>query len=124
MPYGNMSPQSLAIDCLNSLKFLSICDAFETLESSTPQIREMFSRASQEHARMADEWFRLMSRKGWYQMVPARMDIQSQVASHLNNMISQTVSPAYQAQQPGPQTGYQFTGQTTSFPTVIPPQTM
>lgn len=119
--YGSISPQGIATDCLNSSKFLVISDAFESLECSTPQIRDTFVRMNQQHLRMADEWYRLMSRKGWYQVPQARPEIQSQVASHINTMGSQIMGSAYtQASTPG----YQVTGQTSQFPNVIPPHTV
>jgi spore coat protein CotF len=115
----SLSPQSIAIDCLNSSKFLALTDAFEVLECSTPQIKDIFARMNQQHITMADEWYRLMARKGWYQTTQVRPELQSQVSSHINNLTAQMSTTAYT--QPGAP-AYQYSGQPSSFPTVISPQ--
>ncbi|NLU49650.1 MAG: spore coat protein [Syntrophomonadaceae bacterium] len=118
MPYRNMSVQGIAIDCLNSTKYMAISDAFDSLESTTPQIRDLMMRMNQEHLRMADEWNQLVHRKGWLQVSVARPELQSQVSSQVSSLSSQMGITYAQTAAPS----YQVTPQPTGFPTVIPPQ--
>lgn len=91
-----VSLQAMSIDCLNTSKHFSIIDCINTLESSSSQVRQAFSRLTQEHQSMADDWFRLMSRRGWYQVQEARPEAISQVANHIS-----TLQTSMQSTMPG-----------------------
>lgn len=109
MQIQGVSPQAMSIDCLNTSKHFSIIDCINTLESSSAQIRQTFGRLTQEHQAMADDWFRLMARRGWYQVHEARPETRTQVANFMNtmqtsmqsNIPSQTFSTASQPGQYG-----------------------
>lgn len=118
MQIQGVSPQAMSIDCLNTSKHFTIIDSMNTLESSSSQIRQTFSRLTQEHQAMADDWFRLMHRRGWYQVHEARPESRTQTANFLN-----TMQTSIQSQMPGqPQTfttgtqptSYSFGSQTYS----------
>ncbi|MCL6612069.1 MAG: spore coat protein [Peptococcaceae bacterium] len=101
MPHHQqVSPVCIAIDCLNSTKYLAQLDTKGVLEASTPQLKQAFSRMNQDHVAMADEWFRLMNSRGWYQVAQARPETVTQAMSHLQTVISQTQGwPAQAVQQ-------------------------
>ena len=86
MQQQGVSPQAISIDCLNTSKHLSIIDCMNTLESSSSQVRQAFGRFTQEHQAMADDWFRLMERRGWYQVQEARPESRTQTANFINSM--------------------------------------
>lgn len=88
-----VSMQAMSIDCLNTAKQFTITECFNTLESSSAQCRQSFSRMTQEHQSMADDWFRLMHRRGWYQVPEARPEIRTQIASFVSSMQSSMQSP-------------------------------
>jgi len=44
---------------------------------------------NQEHTAMADEWFRLMNSRGWYQVSQARPESVTKSISNLQNIVSQ-----------------------------------
>ncbi|MEW6572284.1 MAG: spore coat protein [Bacillota bacterium] len=91
MPYyQQVSPISIAIDCLNSTKYLVLRDAYGAMETTTPQLRHAFSRMAQEHLGMADEWFRLMQSRGWYQVPQARPEMVAQAMNQFQTVISQS----------------------------------
>ena len=111
--------QAMSIDCLNTSKHFTLVDCINTLESSSSQVRQAFSRLTQEHQSMADDWFRLMHNRGWYQVPEVRPEVRTQVANWINsiqtNMTGQqfTTSPQttgqYSMTSPtygGPQYGY------------------
>lgn len=84
MPYHQqVSPVSISIDCLNSTKYPVLRDAYGAMETATPQLRQAYNRMSQEHLALADEWFRLMNSRGWYQVPQARPEIVSQSMNQL-----------------------------------------
>lgn len=85
---SGISLQAMSIDCLNTAKHFTLVDCINTLESSSAEVRQSFSRLTQDHQSMADDWFRLMNRRGWYQVPEARPEIRSQVAGFLNSMQS------------------------------------
>lgn len=90
MPYSQqISPVGVAIECLNSTKYLASLDTKGVLEASTPQLKQAYSRMNQEHMAMADEWFRLMNSRGWYQVSQARPESVTQALSQLQAVISQ-----------------------------------
>lgn len=99
-----ISPISISIDCLNSTKYLMLRDTYAVMETSTPQLKQAFSRMAQEHVSMADEWFRLMKSRGWYQVNSARPEMVSATMSHLQALTSQIQGTAGQT---GTQTGAQ-----------------
>ena len=108
MPYQlQVSPVSISIDCLGTTKYQALLDTDGALESATPQIKQMYTRMTQEHLAMADEWFRLMNSRGWYQVPQARPETVAQAVNHIQTVISQAQSTAAQAniqqiqQQPG-----------------------
>jgi spore coat protein CotF len=80
----------MAIDCLNSTKYLVLRDAYGAMETATPQLRQAFSRMAQEHLAMADEWFGLMQSRGWYQVFQARPEMLAQTMNHVQTVISQS----------------------------------
>lgn len=88
MQQMGVSLQAMSIDCLNTSKHFSIIDCINTLESSSSQVRQAFSRFTQEHQSMADDWFRLMSRRGWYPIQEARPEAISQMTNFINTMQS------------------------------------
>ena len=85
---GSISLQGMSIDCLNTAKHFSLVDSFNSLESSNPQVRQAFSRTAQDHKSMAEDWFQLMHRRGWYQVPDARPEIKSQVSNFINSLQS------------------------------------
>ncbi|MFZ5652352.1 MAG: spore coat protein [Bacillota bacterium] len=110
MPYHQqISPISMSIDCLNSTKYQIFKDAHVVMESASPQLKQVFSRMTQDHVAMADEWFRLMNSRGWYNVSQARPESVAQTASHLQSVMMQTQSAPIQAgiqlQQPPGVTG-------------------
>jgi len=109
MQQGNISLQGMSIDCLNTIKHFALVEAFNMLESSNPQVRQAFNRMAQEHQSMAEDWFRLMHRRGWYQVPDARPEIRSQV----NNFISSLQSNMGIHQMATGQVGQQMYGQQT-----------
>jgi len=109
MPQGSISLQGMCIDCLNSIKHFALVEAFNTLESSNPQVRQAFNRMAQEHQSMAEDWFQLMHRRGWYQVPNARPEIRS----HVNNFISSLQSNMGMYQMATGQVGQQMYGQQT-----------
>lgn len=88
MQQQGVSLQAMSIDCLNTSKHFTIIDCINTLESSSSQVRQAFSRLTQEHQSMADDWFRLMQRRGWYQVPDARPEVRTQMANFINNISS------------------------------------
>jgi len=109
MQQGNISLQGMSIDCLNTIKHFALVEAFNMLESSNPQVRQAFNRMAQEHQSMAEDWFRLMHRRGWYHVPDARPEIRSQV----NNFISSLQSNMGIHQMATGQVGQQMYGQQT-----------
>lgn len=110
MPYRQqISPISMSIDCLNSTKYQIFKDAHVVMESANPQLKQAFSRMTQEHVAMADEWFRLMNSRGWYNVSQAKPESIAQAASQLQNVAAQTQATPFQAgiqlQQPPGVTG-------------------
>ncbi|MFZ5642055.1 MAG: spore coat protein [Bacillota bacterium] len=107
MPYNQqVSPISIAIDCLNSTKYLALRDTYGAMESATPQMKQAYSRMTQEHLAMQEEWFRLMNSRGWYQVSQARPELAAQTMSQIQNIIAQARGTAanigqqqYQQQQ-------------------------
>lgn len=101
MPFHQqLSPASMAIDCLNSTKYLVLRDAYATMETATPQLKQAFNRMAQDHLSMADDWFRLMNNRGWYQVPQARPEILNQIMNQVQTITSQTrTAPAQFAQQ-------------------------
>ena len=83
-----VSMQAMSIDCLNTAKHFCLSDCINTLESSSAQVRQTFSRYTQEHQTMADDWFKLMERRGWYQVPPARPESRTQMAGFINSLQS------------------------------------
>jgi spore coat protein CotF len=109
MPFQQqLSPVSMAIDCLNNMKYLLLRDAFGIMETATPQLKQTINRMNQDHLSMADDWFRLMNNRGWYQVPQARPDIVSQLMSQVQTITSQVrIAPAQYGQQQFQQTtGY------------------
>lgn len=88
MMQQGISPQVISIDCLNTSKHFSIIDCINTLESSSSQVRQTFNRLTQEHQSMADDWYRLMQRRGWYQVQEARPESRTQTANFINSIQS------------------------------------
>ncbi len=98
MPYHQqISAVSVAIDCLNSAKYLALRDTQGAMEASTPQLRQAYSRMTQEHLAMADEWFRLMNSRGWYQVSQARPEMVAQTINQLQSIVAQVQGPPVQA---------------------------
>jgi len=98
MPYRQqISPVSISIDCLNSTKYLMLRDAYSATETATPQLKQAYARMAQEHLAMADEWFRLMNSRGWYQVPQARPEIVTQTVSQIQSVISQAQAASAQA---------------------------
>jgi len=118
MQQMGVSLQAMSIDCLNTSKHFAIVDCINTLESSSSQVRQAFGRLTQEHQSMADDWFRLMNRRGWYQVSEARPEARSQVANFINSMqtamqtsipgqtFTSAAQPSYGFGQFGSQSGY------------------
>lgn len=103
MPYSQqISPQSIAIDCLNSTKYLILRDSYGNMESATPQLRQELNRMASEHIEMAEEWFQLMYQKGWYMVPQARPEVVTSAVNHLQALIS-----GINAMQSGQQQAYQ-----------------
>ena len=84
-----VSLQAMSIDCLNTSKHFTLVDCINTLESSSSQVRQAFSRLTQEHQSMADDWFRLIQR-GWSVSV-----VQSQDPRPTDNSIQTTDRPLH-----------------------------
>ncbi len=99
MPYQQVSPVGISIDCLNSAKYQALRDVNGVMESATPQLKQVYSRMAQDHLAMADEWFRMMNSRGWYQVLQARPEIVSQAMTQLQNVISQAQGWTAQAGQ-------------------------
>lgn len=92
-----ISPVCIAIDCLNTTKQMAVKDTDGALEAATPQLKQTYTRLNQEHLAMADEWFRLMSSRGWYKVSQARPESVSQSLNQLQTVISQAQAPLTQA---------------------------
>lgn len=108
MPYQQqISPISISIDCLNSTKYLALRDAYGSVETATPQLKQAFTRMAQDHMAMADEWFRLMHNRGWYRVPQAKPEAVSQTLSQLQNVLSQAQGIQAQAGQQQYQQPYQ-----------------
>ncbi|MFW5998671.1 MAG: spore coat protein [Halanaerobiaceae bacterium] len=90
---NQISLQSMATDCLNSLKFLIIRDSFTAMESATPQVRQIVKNMTEEHLQMADEWFRLMANRGWYKVPQANSNLADQMRNHIQNLTQQQSQP-------------------------------
>ncbi|MFZ5597643.1 MAG: spore coat protein [Bacillota bacterium] len=107
MTYQQVSPVSISIDCLNTVKSLAVRDVENGLETANPQLRQAFINMNREHMAMSDEWFRLMSSRGWYQVSPARPDSVARTLSHVQNITAQAqgISGQVIMQQPGQVTG-------------------
>ncbi|MCL5935034.1 MAG: spore coat protein [Firmicutes bacterium] len=98
MPYRQqISPVSISIDCLNSTKYLVLRDAVDAVKTASPQLKQVYSRMTQEHLAMQDEWFRLMNSRGWYQVAPAQPNTITQTINQIQTVISQTQGTAGQA---------------------------
>jgi len=98
MPYNQqVSPVGIAIDCLNSIKHMASLDTKGALETATPQLKQAYSRMNQEHLAMADEWFRLMHSRSWYQVSMARPESVTQSLSHLHSVVNQIQGTSAQA---------------------------
>jgi hypothetical protein len=107
-----VSLQAMSIDCLNTSKHFTIIDCINTLESANSQVRQAFSRLTQEHQSMADDWFRLMERRGWYQVPEARPEIRTQMANFVNTMQTSMRSMPGQSYTSAAQPSYGFGHQT------------
>lgn len=83
-----ISTVGMAIDSLNTAKFMALCDMQNILETGSPDLRNLYLRMAQDHQNMANEWFRLMQGRGWYQVVPGRADVAAQLTSHMQRMAS------------------------------------
>jgi len=103
MQQGSISLQAMSIDCLNTIKHFALADSVSVLESSNAQVRQTLMRTAQEHMSMAEDWFQLMHRRGWYQVPEARPEVRSQ----LNNFVSSVQSNIGQQITTGGQAGYQ-----------------
>jgi spore coat protein CotF len=100
MPYHQqLSPVSISIDCLNSTKYMAERDTSGALEAATPQLKQIYSRMAQEHLAMADEWFRLMNSRGWYQVSQARPEMIAQTMNQIQSLAAQTQGMTAQAVQ-------------------------
>ncbi|HBT20867.1 MAG TPA: hypothetical protein DEA47_05860 [Peptococcaceae bacterium] len=107
MQQGSLSLQAMSIDCLNTIKHFALVNAFSVLESSNAKIRQTLMRTAQEHMSMAEDWFQLMNRRGWYQVPEARPEVRSQ----LNSFVSSVQSNITKKSAEGGQTVYQTYGQ-------------
>lgn len=111
MHQNSISLQGMSMDCLNTLKFFSVSEASNILESSSPQIRQKFQRMAQEHQSMAGEWFQLMHRRGWYPVSEARPESINQTLSHISSLqsgISQSTGMYMGQQNYEPHYGQQY----------------
>ncbi|MFW6270563.1 MAG: spore coat protein [Bacillota bacterium] len=97
---NQISVQSIAIDCLNSLKYMILRDSFGIMECATPQVRQEVKSMTEDHMKMADEWFRLMANKGWYKVPQADSNLANQMYDHIQNMTKQQTQQRQQRQQP------------------------
>lgn len=89
---NTLSTQSIAIDCLNSTKYLILRDSYGTMESASPQIRQVFSDMTIDHLKMAEDWFRLMENRGWYKIAQASSGLINQSYNHLQSLEKETLS--------------------------------
>ncbi|NLO89864.1 MAG: spore coat protein [Clostridia bacterium] len=103
MQQGSISLQAMSIDCLNTIKHFALIDTINVLESANSQVRQTLMRTTQEHMSMAEDWFQLMNRRGWYQVPEARPEVRNQ----LNNFVSSVQSNIGQRITTGGQAGYQ-----------------
>ncbi len=83
---GRMSPKSIATSFLEGSKFMAVESTRTALECSTPQIRRAFSRMIDDHLRLAEDWFELMERKGWYRVMPGDEQTLNVVRSEARNV--------------------------------------
>ncbi|MFZ5646042.1 MAG: spore coat protein [Bacillota bacterium] len=98
MPYHHqISPVSMSIDCLNSTKYMILRDAQGMMETATPQLKQAFARMTQDHVTMADEWFRLMNSRGWYNVSQARPESVTALATQIQTVMMQTQAAPLQA---------------------------
>lgn len=112
-----ISLQAMSIDCLNTSKHFTLVDCINTLEASSSQVRQAFSRLTQEHQAMADEWFRLMHNRGWYQVPEARPEVRTQVANWINSLQTNMMGTGQQTFTTSPQPSqYGITGPTYGGP--------
>jgi len=77
---NQLSDHVICVDCLETSKHNAVDDTLATLESSTPEVRNAFSRMIQEHLQLNDEIFRYMNSRGWYNVRAANQTALSQVA--------------------------------------------
>lgn len=62
----------------SALKTCASSYAMSATECSTPQLRDLFAKASQDAIRRQHELYTLMEQRGWYRALPAhREDIQA-----------------------------------------------
>ncbi|MFW5787488.1 MAG: spore coat protein [Halanaerobiales bacterium] len=87
---NQISVQSISTDCLNSAKYLVLRDSYVTLESATPQVKQTVRSMFDDHIQMADDWFRLMSSKGWYNVPQASSSFTNQMVGQIQDFSSQT----------------------------------
>ncbi|NLK01230.1 MAG: spore coat protein [Clostridia bacterium] len=98
MQHNSISPQGMSMDCLNTLKHFTVSESFNILECSTPHIRNKFQKMSQEHQAMAEDWFQLMHRRGWYPVSEARPEKIKQTLSQISSLQS-GISDQFQGMQ-------------------------
>ncbi|MHB8928034.1 MAG: spore coat protein [Bacillota bacterium] len=82
---GRMSPKSIATDFLEASKFMAVENTRTALECATPQVRRTFARMADDHLRLAEDWFEVMERKGWYKVVPGDEETLNLVRSEARN---------------------------------------
>ncbi len=83
---GRISPKSIATSFLEGAKFMAVEDTRAALESATPQVRRTFSRMVDDQLRLAEDWFEVMERKGWYKVVPANDETLNMIRSEARSM--------------------------------------
>ena len=97
MPFhqsNQLSPISIAIDCLSTSKFLAMSDNISAMETATQQLRQSYYQMAQQHLQLAEEWFHLMQSRGWYQVPPARQELLAQLQQQLQTAASANRMPS------------------------------
>jgi len=82
---NRMSSKAIATSFLEASKFMAVENTRTALECSTPQVRRAFTRMIDDHLRMAEDWFEVMERKGWYKVLPGDEETLNMVRSEARN---------------------------------------